>query len=104
MTRESETRETKSDEEIRAELRELLVETEKLRARFAVLWESIPPSAAELEEEDIPPDLDFAAEVRLTIEALLHDRLDPMIEALTGLAGVRPQPAAGPYAGTVGTP
>ena len=80
----------KSDPELRECLRRLLGESEDLRERLAELRENIPPSVEELAGEDIPPDPELGTEIRVTIEEVLRDHLDPMIEAFIRTAAYEP--------------
>jgi predicted nuclease with TOPRIM domain len=80
----------KTDPELRECLRRLLGESEDLRERFSELRESIPPSVEELAGESILPHPELATEIRVTIEEVLRDHLDPMIEAFIRTAAYEP--------------
>ena len=71
---------------VREELRQAGGELERLRRRFQLVLDGLPVSARAdlmlLGEEDA----DFATEARRTLECLLCDHLDPLIEALRATA------------------
>jgi hypothetical protein len=83
-------RKGKTDLELRGCLRRLLDESEDLRERFSELQESIQPSPEELPGGRIPPQPDLGTEIRVSIEGVLRDYFDPLIEALIRVAAYEP--------------
>jgi hypothetical protein len=75
-----------TDTDAREQLRGIATDLEAIRLRLLGLQASLPASPAErfrlLEEEA----LDTGAEIRAVIGCVLHDRIQPAIEDLRGVA------------------
>jgi hypothetical protein len=77
-------------ETARAALRSAVAELTAVRRRLAALHDRIPPSPEEMDDKDLPDELDVLSEIRAVTEIVICDRLDPLIQSLAATALYRP--------------